>query len=307
MDTIPLFIIPAVLAGSLFITVSLILHQKATRHIPQKIVPSWWLMSALMSFFLAGYLLFLIIQIRQIEFPLEILTASVFLGGGLFVFVITRITLRALQQVAAHEQELEEINRELKRSNYELIRAYDSTIEGWGHALDLRDQETEGHSQRVAALTRKVAREVGMSEEDLVHLTRGALLHDIGKMAISDKILLNEGELTAEELQIMREHPQHAYEMLSSIEYLKPALDIPYSHHERWNGTGYPQGLKGEDIPLAARIFALADTWDALTSERRYHKPWSEEKACEHITSRAGSHFDPELVEVFLKMSCSLK
>jgi putative nucleotidyltransferase with HDIG domain len=307
MDSQSLLIIAAVLAGSLFIAVSLILHQKAARHIPHKLIPSWPLISGLMLFFLAGYMLFLVIQIKQIEFPLEILTASVFLGGGFFVLVITRITLQALKQVAAHEQELEEINRELQQSNYELIQAYDSTIEGWGHALDLRDQETEGHSQRVVALTRKVARKVGMSEEDLVHLTRGGLLHDIGKMAISDKVLLKEGELTTEERELMRKHPLHAYQMLSSIEYLKPALDIPYSHHERWNGSGYPQGLKGEEIPLGARIFAIADTWDALTSERRYHKPWSKEKACKHIKTRAGSHFDPDLVEVFLKMSCFAK
>ena len=307
MDTLPLLIIAVVLAGTLFIAVSLILYLKAARHIPHELFSSRRLMLALMSFFLASYLLFLIIQIKQIEFPLEILTAFVFFGGGLFVLIITRITLRALQQIATHEQELEEINSELQQTNYELIQAYESTIEGWGHALDLRDQETEGHSQRVAVMTREIAREVGIPEEDLVHLTRGALLHDIGKMAISDNVLLKESKLTTEEREIMRLHPLHAYEMLSSIEYLKPALDIPYSHHERWDGSGYPQGLKGDEIPLGARIFAIADTWDAMTNERRYHKPWSAELACEHIKTRAGSHFDPELVEVFLKISCSTK
>ncbi|MBU0681465.1 MAG: HD domain-containing protein [Proteobacteria bacterium] len=305
MNTLPLLIIAAVITGSLFIAVSLILHLKASRHIPHELFSKWRLMSGLMSFFLTGYLLFLIIQILQIKFPLEILTSSVFLGGGLFVLVITRITLRALEQVAAHERELEGINKELTQTNLELVQAYDSTIAGWGHALDLRDRETEGHSQRVASLTGKIAREIGMTEANLVHLNRGALLHDIGKMAISDKVLLKKGELTAEERQIMQQHPLHAFKMLSSIEYLQPALDIPYSHHERWDGSGYPQGLKGKEIPLGARIFAVADTWDALTSERRYHEAWPIEKACAHIKSRAGSHFDPEVVEVFLKLVCS--
>ena len=304
MEPLPLLIIPAVLLGLLFIALSLFLHLEAAKHIPRELLPEWRLMSALMSFFLAGYILFLVIQILEIAFPLEILTAFVFLGGGLFVLVITRITLRSLKQIAAHEKELEEINRELQQSNYELVRAYDSTIEGWGLALDLRDRETEGHSQRVAGMTRAIARKVGMSEEDIVHLTRGALLHDIGKMAVSDKVLMKEGELTAEERALMRKHPLHAYEMLSSIQYLKPALDIPYCHHERWDGYGYPRGLKGDEIPLAARIFAIADTWDALSSKRRYHMPWSKEKVCQHIKSQSGSHFDPELVDVFLKMEC---
>ena len=304
MIPFPLFIITAVLAGLLFIAVSLFLHLKAVRHIPRELIPKWRLMSALMLFFLAGYLVFLFIQIKQIDFPLEILTAGVFLGGGLFVLVITRISLQSLRQIALHEQELREINRELQQSNFELIQAYDSTIEGWGHALDLRDQETEGHSRRVAGMARAIAREVGMEEENLVHLTRGALLHDIGKMAIPDKVLLKEGELTADERELMRKHPLRAYEMLSSIGYLKPALEIPYCHHERWDGSGYPRGLKGTEIPLAARIFAIADTWDALTSERRYRKPWSKEKTCEYIKSSAGNHFDPEVVKVFLGMFC---
>jgi putative nucleotidyltransferase with HDIG domain len=304
MGPLPLLILAAVLIGSLLISASLFLQLKAVKQIPQEIIPKWRLTSALMSFFLVAYLLFLIIQIKQIDFPLEILTASVFLGGGLFVLVITRITLRALQQVASREQELKETNRELERINYELVRAYDSTIAGWSHILDLRDQETEGHSQRVAGMTREIARVIGMEGKDLVNLTRGALLHDIGKMAISDKVLMKEGELNEEERKQMRKHPQHAFDMLSSIEYLKPSLDIPCAHHERWDGTGYPSGLKGEEIPLAARIFAIADTWDALSSERRYHKPWPKRKVCDHIKSRSASHFDPKIVEVFLKMDC---
>jgi len=304
MGTLPLLIITAVVTGALFIAASLFLHLKSAKHIPSELLPKWRLISGLMSFFLAGYLLFLIIQINQIDFPLAILTASVFWGGGLFVLVITRITLRALQQVAAHEQELEKINQRLQQTNEDLVRAYDSTIEGWGHVLDLRDRETEGHSQRVAKMTREIAEKVGMPEEELVHLTRGALLHDIGKLAISDRVLMKKGKLTADEREMMREHTVHAFEALSSIDYLKPALDIPYSHHERWDGTGYPRGLKGKEIPLAARIFAITDTWDALTNERRYHKAWPKEKACKHIKSRAGNHFDPELVEVFLQMFC---
>lgn len=162
MTPFPLLIITAVLAGSLFIAVSLFLHLKVVRHIPRELIPKWRLMSALMVFFLAGYFVFLIIQIQQVDFPLEILTASVFLGGGLFVLVIMSITLQALRQIALHEQQLRDVNRELQQSNFELIQAYDSTIEGWGHALDLRDQETEGHSQRVAGMAREIAREVGM-------------------------------------------------------------------------------------------------------------------------------------------------
>lgn len=304
MSPLPLLILAAVLIGSLLISASLFLQLKAVKQIPQEIIPKWRLTSALMSFFLVAYLLFLTIQIKQIDFPLEILTASVFLGGGLFVFVITRITLRALQQVASREQELQETNKELERINYELVRAYDSTIAGWSHILDLRDNETEGHSQRVAGMTRKIAKVIGIEGKELVNLTRGALLHDIGKMAISDKVLMKEGELNEGERKQMRKHPQHAFDMLSSIEYLKPSLDIPCAHHERWDGTGYPKGLKGVEIPLAARIFAIADTWDALVSKRRYHDAWSKKKVCDHIKSGAGSHFDPKIVEVFLKMDC---
>ena len=165
---------------------------------------------------------------------------------------------------------------DLQRSNAELILAYDTTIEGWARALELRDQETEGHTKRVVEMTLRLARAMGMDEAALVHVRRGALLHDIGKMSIPDDILLKEGPLTEEEWQIMRRHPVSAFEMLYPISYLRPALDIPYCHHERWDGTGYPRGLKGEQIPLASRIFSLADIWDALNSERRYHPAWPE-------------------------------
>jgi len=191
---------------------------------------------------------------------------------------------------------------ELQRSNADLILAYDTSIEGWARTLELRDKETEGHTKRAAEMTLHIARAMNMSDAELVHVRRGALLHDIGKMSIPDTILLKAGPLTSEEWEIMRRHPVYAYELLSPITYLRQALDIPYCHHERWDGTGYPRGLKGEQIPLAARIFALADTWDALISERRYHSAWSEDRVLEHIRSLTGSQFDPNVVDVFLNM-----
>ncbi|KAF0109572.1 MAG: putative PAS/PAC sensor protein [Chloroflexi bacterium] len=189
----------------------------------------------------------------------------------------------------------------LQRSNVELTMAYDATIEGWSHAMDLRDKETEGHTQRVTALTIQLARAMGMSEAEIVHVRRGALLHDMGKLGIPDAILLKPGKLTDEEWVIMRKHPQFAYDMLSSVAYLRPALDIPYGHHEKWDGSGYPRGLKGEEIPLAARLFAVVDVWDALRSDRPYREAWPEDKVIEHIKAGSGSHFDPKVVEIFLK------
>ncbi len=190
----------------------------------------------------------------------------------------------------------------LQRSNIELTLAYDTTIEGWSHALDMRDKETEGHTQRVAEKTLSVAREIRVKEEELVHIKRGALLHDMGKMGIPDSILLKPGPLTDEEWEIMRRHPEYAYEMLYPIEYLRPALDIPYYHHEKWDGTGYPKGLKGEEIPLAAGIFTVVDVWDALCSDRPYRPAWPKDKVIEHIKFQVGTHFDPKMVELFLKM-----
>jgi HD-GYP domain-containing protein (c-di-GMP phosphodiesterase class II) len=184
----------------------------------------------------------------------------------------------------------------------ELVLAYDTTIEGWSRALDYRDKETEGHSQRVTEITLQIARATGTGEEELIHLRRGALLHDIGKMGIPDNILLKPGKLTDEEWVVMKRHPEIAYELLSPIVFLRPALDIPHCHHEKWDGTGYPRGLRGEQIPLAARIFALVDVWDALRSDRPYRPAWPEERVFEHIRMSAGSHFDPEVVELFLKV-----
>ena len=192
---------------------------------------------------------------------------------------------------------------ELQQSHTDLILAYDATIEGWSRALELRDKETEGHTERVAEMTLRLARAFGFSEDEIVHIRRGALLHDIGKMAIPDAILLKPGKLTDEEMALMREHPRRAYEMLLPIAYLRPALDIPYCHHEKWDGTGYPRGLKGEEIPLAARLFAVADVYDALTSDRPYRPAWSPDEAREYIRQQAGKCFDPRVVEVFLQMT----
>jgi PAS domain S-box-containing protein len=190
----------------------------------------------------------------------------------------------------------------LQHANTELVQAYDATIEGWSHALDLRDKETEGHSQRVTDMTVQIAIAMGINKEHLIHVRRGALLHDIGKMGVPDNILLKADKLTDEEWVLMRKHPVYAYELLSPIAYLRPALDIPYCHHEKWDGTGYPRRLKGEEIPLSARIFAVVDVWDAMRSDRPYRKGWAEEKVREYIKSLAGTHFDPQVVEVFLKM-----
>jgi HD-GYP domain-containing protein (c-di-GMP phosphodiesterase class II) len=208
--------------------------------------------------------------------------------------------LQALGVQAAIAIDNATLFNELQATNTELIIAYDSTIEGWGRALELRDRETEGHTQRVTEMTLRTARVYGLNEKEIVHIRRGALLHDIGKMGIPDSILMKEGPLTAEEETMMRKHPVYAFELLSPIAYLRPALDIPYCHHEKWDGSGYPRGLRGEQIPLAARIFAMSDIWDALISERRYHKPWPREKVVQHIRSLAGTQFDPALVEVFL-------
>jgi PAS domain S-box-containing protein/putative nucleotidyltransferase with HDIG domain len=189
---------------------------------------------------------------------------------------------------------------EAQRSNMQLVIAYDATIEGWSHALDLRDKETEGHTQRVTALTLDLARSLGVSDSDLVQIRRGALLHDIGKMGVPDGILLKPGPLTDEEWVAMKKHPRFAYDMLSPIQYLHAALDIPYCHHEKWDGSGYPRGLAGEDIPLAARIFSVVDVWDALTSDRPYRPRWTRERAIEYIRAQSGTDFDPRVVEEFI-------
>lgn len=198
-------------------------------------------------------------------------------------------------------QKLVNERAKLEQAHTELIAAYDATILGWSRAMDLRDRETEGHSQRVAEHTVRLATAIGISEQELVHVRRGALLHDMGKLGVPDAILYKPDKLTQEEWNIMRQHPQLAYDMLSSIDYLRPALDIPYCHHEKWDGSGYPHRLKGEHIPLAARIFAIVDVWDALTSDRPYRPAWSKEDSFAHIREQSGKHFEPQIVDLFFK------
>jgi PAS domain S-box len=196
---------------------------------------------------------------------------------------------------------------ELQRSNADLADAYETTIEGWSKALDLRDKETEGHSIRVTEMTMQIGRILGLSEDEILNLRHGALLHDIGKMGIPDNILLKPGSLNEEEWEIMKRHPVYAYDLLNPIKQLHSAIDIPYYHHENWDGSGYPQGLKGTLIPLAARIFSVVDVWDALRSDRPYRKGWSDEKALKHIQSLSGTQFDPQVVDAFLKLLQNLR
>lgn len=195
-----------------------------------------------------------------------------------------------------------ELFNDLQRANADLIAAYDSTLEGWVHALDLRDKETVGHTQRVTAMTVALAELAGFSVDELVHVRRGSILHDIGKLGVPDSILLKPAKLTDGEWKVMKRHPALAFEWIRPIAYLRPALDIPYCHHERWDGTGYPRGLKGESIPLSARLFACVDIWDALTSDRPYRPAWSKAKVAKHIRELSGTHLAPEAVEMFFKL-----
>ena len=230
------------------------------------------------------------------------------LKGVLEVFHRTRLDpepewldfLKTLATQAAIAFDNANLFDHLQRSNTELIAAYDATIEGWSRALDLRDKETEGHTQRVTEMSVSLAKVLGLREAELIHVRRGALLHDIGKMAIPDRILFKPDVLTAEEWLIMRKHPEYAYDLITPISYLRPAVDIPYCHHEKWDGSGYPRGLKGDQIPLAARIFAVVDVWDALVSDRPYRPAWTAERAFAHLREQAGKHFDPMAVEAFL-------
>jgi putative two-component system response regulator len=191
---------------------------------------------------------------------------------------------------------------DLEHAHKQLLSAYDATIEGWSRAMDLRDKETEGHTQRVTVLSETLAKLAGIKGEELLFIRRGALLHDVGKLGVPDSVLLKSDKLTDEEWDIMRRHPQYAYDMIYPIEYLRPSLDIPFCHHEKWDGSGYPRGLKGEDIPLSARIFAIADVWDALTSDRPYRPAWDKQKTLNYINEQSGRHFDPHIVELFNKL-----
>jgi len=254
---------------------------------------------AIVLSFLAFYRLPASLDAIDVEFP----TVSRLVAFGVissFVLWVTATQRQATESLRQARDGLKRNNQLLQRSNIELNRAYNSTLEGWSRALDLRDRETEGHSQRVAEITLRLATAISVEEPDLVHIRRGALLHDIGKLGIPDSILLKPGPLSEEERNTIQRHPTVAFELLAPIAYLRPALDIPYCHHERWDGSGYPRGLKGEQIPLAARIFAVVDVWDALVSDRPYRKAWPTEKARIYLQEQAGHHFDPGIVDTFL-------
>jgi HD-GYP domain-containing protein (c-di-GMP phosphodiesterase class II) len=192
--------------------------------------------------------------------------------------------------------------KDLQRSNFELNMAYNATIDAWSRTLDLRDKDTEGHTRRVTDLMVKFATTAGIQYSDLIHIQRGAILHDIGKVAVPDHILFKPGPLNQDEWAIMRQHPKYAVDLLSPIKYLEPAMDIPHWHHEWWDGTGYPDRLGGEEIPFPARLFALVDVYDALTSDRPYRSAWSKEDTLLYIESQSGRHFDPRLVPEFLNL-----
>jgi putative two-component system response regulator len=215
------------------------------------------------------------------------------------------LTNKLAQKVAELEYSqasLVKLVEALRKANEELAQSYDATLEGWTRALDMRDHETEGHTQRVTDLTVRLARAMGIGGDELTAIRRGALLHDIGKFAVPDSILLKPGPLDAAEWKLMRLHPVHARQLLEPIKFLRPALDIPCWHHEKWDGTGYPNGLKGKQIPLAARIFAVVDVWDALRSKRPYHDAWPDQRALEFILDQSSKHFDPEMVEHFMHL-----
>lgn len=213
-----------------------------------------------------------------------------------------QIRTRTNDEISVLTESFNSMVTSLNQSQKELIKAYDNTLEGWGKALELRDHETEGHSERVTQLAVRLAEAMQIGGEALVNIRRGALLHDIGKMGIPDSILYKKGSLTLEEMAIVRKHPEFAFSMLKGIDYLQGALEIPYCHHEKWDGTGYPHGLKGEEIPVSARIFAIVDVWDALTNDRPYRKAVPREKVIPYLKDQSGKHFDPAVVDVFMQI-----
>ncbi|MGQ9926666.1 MAG: HD-GYP domain-containing protein [Chloroflexaceae bacterium] len=219
--------------------------------------------------------------------------------GGL----LCAAAMRTIAVVVEHERrvvaQLEVQRQALERANHALRAFSEATLRGWLRALALRDHETEQHSARVTALTVRLARAIGIEGEELEHIRQGALLHDIGKIGIPDAILRKAGVLAEEEWAVMRRHPELAYDLLAPIGFSRPVLDIAYYHHERWNGSGYPLGLAGEQIPLPARIFAVVDVWDALRSDRPYRRAWSQEQTLHYLKAHAGTLFDPEVVRAF--------
>lgn len=237
---------------------------------------------------------------NQITRPLiQLVQASVKVTEG---DLNVKVPLQSNDEITVLTESFNAMVASLNQSQRELLQSYDDTLEGWAKALELRDKETEGHSERVTDLTVRLAGEMGLAWEALIHVRRGALLHDIGKMGTPDAILHKEGPLTPEERQTIQKHPQDAYNMLNRIGYLQKALEIPYCHHEKWDGTGYPRGLKGGEIPLSARIFSVVDVWDALTNDRPYRKAMPREEVFAYLKSESGRHFDPQVVEAFIRM-----
>jgi putative two-component system response regulator len=235
-----------------------------------------------------------------------------FESGGVDYITKPFQQVEVLARVRTHVH-LFQLNRQLVTTNHdlelrvrqrtqEIAEAYEATIRGWARALELRDQETHGHSERVVELTLALAARLGVPPAELEHVRRGALLHDIGKIGVPDAILFKPEHLLEAEWESIRLHPGHAWHLLHEIEYLKPALDIPWCHHEHWNGGGYPRGLKGTDIPLAARIFTVVDVWDALANQRPYHRPWPPAEIAEYLRQQSGIRFDPRVVDAFLAM-----
>jgi putative nucleotidyltransferase with HDIG domain len=228
--------------------------------------------------------------------------AFIFFSGILLFSLLYNELKYREREYEKHLHEKEQLLEQLRQKNQDLVEAYDKTIFGWSRVLELRSREVKDHSRRVTELSERLARYMGILEPDLSNIRRGALLHDIGKMAIPDQIIFKKDELNEEERALMRRHPLFGFEMLSEIEYLRPAIDILLCHHEKWNGEGYPFGLAGEQIPLFARIFCVADVWDALVSERPYRSAQPLEVVVEYIRSESGQHFDPAIVAAFLRM-----
>ena len=217
------------------------------------------------------------------------------------LLILAFMTSVAAQQLEDALNKNENLVKNLQKAYKEITDAYNSTLEGWSHALEIRDQETEGHSKRVTELTIHISKILGFNEESILNIRRGVLLHDIGKIGIPDKILRKPGPLTDKEMATMKRHVQIGYDLLSGVDFLKGALVIPYCHHEKWNGTGYPHGLVGNEIPKEARIFAVVDVYDALSNDRPYRKAWPKNKVLEYIQSEAGNHFDPDIVKIFIQ------
>ena len=245
----------------------------------------------------AGYAAVPLIAKNEVKGVLEIFTKAPATGG----YEVREFLHSLAMQVAIAIDNADLFSR-MERTNLDLLAAYEATIEGWARALELRDKETLGHSERVVQQTIQLAGKLGITDDDLIQVRRGVFLHDIGKMAVPDMILLKPGPLTDEEWIIMKMHPSYAYEMLVGIPYLRHALDIPYCHHEKWDGTGYPRGLKADQIPLPARVFSVVDVWDALTSKRPYRPAWPESQVRTYLREQAGKQFDPRVVELFFEM-----